>query len=128
MPAKPAILVVDDDPILREIASQMLAAHGYDCRLAEDGEIALAALRAAPADLVVLDMIMPNKEGIETLREIKREWPHISVLMISAGTRAMAAPSLLSMAMALGADEVIEKPLYSETFIAAVRRALRDRT
>ena len=126
MPSKPAILVVDDDPILREIASQMLAAHGYGCRLAEDGEIALAALRSAPADLVVLDMIMPNKEGIETLREIKREWPHIAVLMISAGTRAMAAPSLLSMAMALGADAVIEKPLYEETFIAAVRRALKE--
>lgn len=124
MAGEPSILVVDDDPILREIAAEMLRAHGYACAVAEDGAIAIAALADTPADLVVLDMIMPNKEGIETLREIKTRWPAIRVVMISAGTPTMTAQALLNMARALGADAVIEKPLFEASFIRVIGQVL----
>jgi DNA-binding response OmpR family regulator len=118
------VLAVDDDPIMREILLDMLRDEGYAADSAADGDLALQALRARPADLVVLDMIMPNKEGIETLREIKRLWPTTAVIMISAGTRAMGADPLLKTALALGADATLTKPLWRESFVATVASIL----
>ena len=115
---KPVALAVDDDPIMREILHELLTQHGYDCASAEDGDVALWSLRTRPADLVVLDMIMPNREGIETLRDIKLRWPGTRVIMISGGTQAMAAGPLLAMAKGLGADAVMLKPLQGAAFLS----------
>jgi DNA-binding response OmpR family regulator len=122
--APPRVLVVDDDPIAREMASETLISAGYACATAEDGDVALVALGAQPADLVILDMIMPNKEGIETLGEIKRRWPATRVIMVSGGTRAMQPQTLLGMASSLGADATMLKPLWGERLLDLVRRVL----
>jgi DNA-binding response OmpR family regulator len=119
-----SILVVDDDPLQREILAEMLQQAGYVCRTAEDGDVAIACLREAPSDLVVLDMIMPNREGIETLRDIRAGWPDAKVMMISAGTRVMTAGKLLETAAALGADAVFAKPLRADIFLPEVVRLL----
>lgn len=124
---KPYVLVVDDDPLLREIAVEMLSTDGYPCAAAEDGDVAIAMMSARPADLVVLDMIMPNREGLETLGVIKTRWPATTVIMISAGTRAMMAGDLLTTAKALGADAVMHKPLQAAAFLALVERTLARR-
>ena len=126
MPEDVNILVVDDDPLLREIAVEMLRNAGYRCRTAEDGDVAVRRLHQAPADLVVLDVIMPNREGIETLREIRRLWPATRVIMISSGARVMPADSLLKTAMALGADAAVIKPLREAEFIPLVARLLAE--
>lgn len=126
MSSNPLILVVDDDPIQREIASEFLRGNGFECVTAADGEVALEQMRLAPADVVVLDMIMPRKEGIETLREIKNRWPGTPVMMISGGTRAMGATPLLGTARALGADAVQHKPLNEEIFIAQICRLIAE--
>jgi CheY-like chemotaxis protein len=121
------ILIVDDDPLQREILSEMLAGAGYACRTAEDGEVAIERLSEAPADLVVLDMLMPNKEGIETLREIRRRWPATRVVMVSTGTRVMPAHSLLHAATSLGADAGVAKPLRAADFLPLVADLLSGR-
>jgi len=126
MDSRADILVVDDDPLLREIAVEILQGAGYACRTAEDGEVALRALNEAPADLVVLDVIMPNKEGIETLREIRRLWPATRVIMISAGARVMTADSLLHTAKALGAHATVIKPIREAEFLPLVESVLAE--
>jgi CheY-like chemotaxis protein len=119
-----SILIVDDDPILRAIAMELLSREGYHCAEAEDGEIGIAMLQTMRADLVLLDMIMPNKEGIETLMEIKAKWPETAVIAISAGTPSMAPDQLLRMARTFGADATALKPLQASFLIPLVREIL----
>ena len=118
------ILIVDDDPVLRLVASEMLAQNGYAVTEAEDGVQALHALEAEQPDLVVLDMLMPNKEGIETIRDIKSRWPDTRVVAISGGGKGLNTGYLLSIAKALGADAVYEKPLRASGFLDIVRDTL----
>lgn len=119
------ILIIDDDPLLREVAVQFLSEVGHDCAVAEDGRLGLASLEASGADLVLLDMIMPNMDGVETLGQIKACWPDMPVVVMSAGTRTMAMQSLLRLASNLGADEVMQKPLRREILLPLAERLLR---
>lgn len=121
------ILIVDDDPLTREIAVELLSDAGYDCLVAEDGRQGLAVLQARPADLVLLDMIMPVMDGVETLRHIKAAWPALPVLVMSAGARTISMQSLLRLAASLEADEVIQKPLRAATLLPVVDRLLDRR-
>jgi CheY-like chemotaxis protein len=119
-----SILIVDDDPILRAIACEVLTRAGHHCAEAEDGEIAIELLAKMPADLILLDMIMPNKEGIETLMEIKARWPGTAVIAMSAGTPSMAPDQLLRMAKVFGADATMLKPVQAERLLDLVRQVL----
>ena len=71
MASMSAILVVDDDPQVLEVVGEMLRLEGYDVATAADGREAVAKFRAAAFDLVITDLIMPEKEGLETIAEIK---------------------------------------------------------
>lgn len=113
------ILVVDDDPTVRAIALELLHGHGHDLAEAADGEEALILVRTMPVDLIVLDMLMPNKDGIETILAVKRDHPETRILAISSGGR-MDGMTLLKMASAFGADGTMLKPLRLATFAIAV--------
>lgn len=121
------ILIIDDDPLLREIASELLTSAGYDCERAEDGRIGLSRLETGPFDLVLLDMIMPNMDGVETLTAIRDRWPDLPVAVMSAGTRAMSLQGLLRIAMGLGASEAIQKPLTEATVLPVIERLLQQK-
>lgn len=118
------ILVIDDDPILRAFAVDMLARAGHDCAEAPDGEAGLIWLGGHSADLVVTDMFMPNKDGLETVQEIKRRWPTVRTIGISAGWNDFKADDILRMAQRLGADAVTGKPLDEQTFVALAAEVL----
>lgn len=120
------IMIVDDDPVLRLVASEMLGQHGYDVTDAEDGAVAIRMLQNGPVDLIVVDMLMPNKEGIETIQEIKVRWPNTRVVAISGGGKGLATGYLLGVAKALGADAVYEKPLRASGFVDMVREVLGE--
>lgn len=120
MPQTARVLVADHDPVQRAIVAGMLDLAGFDCEEAVDGESALEALARRPADVAVLEMLMPSKDGIEVLIHIKREWPDTKVLTISAGG-LMSPAQLLHLARALGADATMAKPLRRGAFVAAVR-------
>ncbi|HEY9217488.1 MAG TPA: response regulator [Phenylobacterium sp.] len=123
MAAEPRILVADDDPIQRAIVCELLDLAGLACDEAADGEEALEHLSRRPADLVILDMLMPTKDGIEVLMRIKRDWPSTRVLTISAGG-LMSPGQLLRLSEGLGADATMAKPLRRGDFLAAVRQLL----
>lgn len=124
MTSAPHILVVDDDPILRAVASEILGQAGYRVAEAEDGVEALRYLETAAVDLAVIDMLMPNKDGVETIMAMRQSWPDIRILGISGGARSLGPDQLLTMASLLGAHAVMTKPLRSEAFLASVREAL----
>jgi CheY-like chemotaxis protein len=115
------VLVVDDDPVFREIARAMLREAGHHVAVAEDGLKALGAIEAHEPDLVILDMLMPNRDGIETLGDLRRRWPAVKVIMVSAGARMLDAEALLNAAKALGADATLGKPLDRIRLIELVR-------
>lgn len=120
-----SILIVDDDPLLRLIASEMLRGAGYDVAEAEDGDVAIRHLEQHAVDLAVLDLLMPNKEGVETIKEIKQRWPQVRIVAISSGGR-LDANYLLPLAKAMGADAVYKKPLTAEPFLQMVESALQQ--
>jgi CheY-like chemotaxis protein len=118
------ILIVDDDPILRAVAVEILTQAGHVCAEAGDGELAVEWLERNRADLVVTDMFMPRKDGLEVLREIKAHWPAIKVIGISAGWNDFKAADILRMAGLMGADAVTGKPLDAAKFSALVEEVL----
>ncbi|HEY1615868.1 MAG TPA: response regulator [Rhizomicrobium sp.] len=110
MPVRcPSVLVVDDDDTVREIARALLEAEGYEVHDATDGEAALAFLETRPVDIVLLDIMMPRKEGLETLVELKQRFPAITVIAMSAsGMRR--GHNFLAVAAKFGADGTLQKP------------------
>lgn len=117
------ILIVDDDPTIQLIAGELLRSEGHAVTNAGDGVEALKALVAIPADLVVLDMLMPNMDGLETIMEMRKSHPRVKILAISSGG-PMGPHDLLRTAKLFGADDTLVKPLSFSTFGAAVERLL----
>ncbi|MDP3370436.1 MAG: response regulator [Brevundimonas sp.] len=117
------IVIVDDDPTVRLIATELLRPDDHVVVEAQDGDEALKVIASMAVDLVVLDMLMPNKDGLETIVELRRNHPHIRILAISSGGR-VGADQLLRTAMMLGADDTLVKPLRLETFAPTISRLL----
>jgi CheY-like chemotaxis protein len=90
------ILVVDDEPVVRETSAKVLATKGYEVRTAEDGFAALAALRRSLPDLVISDLRMPNMSGFELLAVVRRRFPHIPLIAISGEYKATAPEGLIA--------------------------------
>ncbi len=105
------VLVIDDDPLFREIARELLVQAGYEVSLAENGAAA-ARIAAEPApDLAVVDMLMPERDGIETIRDLRGRWPGVKLVAVSAGARGLEPSLLLRAAKAMGADAALQKPI-----------------
>lgn len=115
------ILVVDDDTLVRSSLSYALEDAGHDVVQAGNGDEGLTALTRATFDAVVLDILMPERDGIETIREIRKKWAHLPVLAISGGDKT-GWTDFLRMASALGADDTMAKPFTDTDFVARVAR------
>jgi two-component system nitrogen regulation response regulator NtrX len=115
------ILIVDDEEGIRRSLRGILEDEGYGVRLAEDGEAALRLLEEESPDLVLLDVWMPGRDGIEILQEIKKGWPGVAVVMISGH----GSIELAVRATRLGAHDFIEKPLSLDKVLLTLQNALR---
>jgi two-component system, NtrC family, response regulator AtoC len=116
------ILIVDDEPLNLDLLEQELGDLGYSVEKAGSGKAALDALAAAPADLVLLDYQMPGMNGIEALGAIKKKYPELPVIIITAyGTIERAVE-----AIKCGADDFITKPFDPEHLAVVVRKALEQ--
>jgi DNA-binding NtrC family response regulator len=117
------IFLFDDDNILRTSLRIMLTRLGHTVIEAHNGAEGLKLLRYADADLLITDILMPEKEGLEVLLELKRkQWP-VKVIAISGGGR-VESKDCLYMAKALGAAKVLAKPFTHEVLLAAVNELL----
>lgn len=121
-----SVLVVDDDPLQCAIVCEALKGAPYDCAEASNGEQALAHLTQAPADLVIVDMLMDRKDGIETIIEIKQRWPAIRIIAISGGGHGLDSGYLLDTARALGAHAALRKPIDRNELKELVKDLLGD--
>src|SRR2546423_1576364 len=118
------ILIVEDDMEFLRMLTTAFVTAGFRVRAACDGEAGLKTFAAATPDLVITDIIMPGREGIETILAMKAAQPQVRIIAISGGGRFGPA-EFLKLARHLGADEVLAKPLRPSDLIAAVRRLLQ---
>ncbi len=117
------ILVVDDEIEIRHLLRQMLEREGYEVSEAPDGEVAVRLFRADPFDLVITDIIMPEKEGIKTIFELRHDYPNVKIIAISGGSR-VEPQAYLDTAEAFGAVRSFVKPFSTLEMIQTVRELL----
>lgn len=117
------ILVIDDDPALRGVMRKILERGGHAVQEAENGLAGLRMVEADPPVLVVTDLLMPEKEGIETIVELRERFPEIRVIAIS-GAGGVEAQGPLVDAELFGADATLPKPFEIEAFLETVERVL----
>jgi DNA-binding response OmpR family regulator len=118
-----AILVVDDDPDLREAIAFDLRRRNYEVLCAASGREALEIVKARPLDMVISDVRMPDGDGIELLKELRKHHYETPVLMFVTGFADLS----LEEAYQLGADAVFSKPFVRRDFFAAIEAALTPR-
>ena len=117
------ILVVDDDRVILELASIVLRSTGYNVQTASDGVRALHLLEEEPVDLVLLDYMMPSKDGLEVLREIKDRFPDVAVIIFTG----MGSENIAVTAMKAGAADYIIKPFRNHDLLERTATVLRSR-
>jgi YesN/AraC family two-component response regulator len=114
---------MEDDDQMRTIIRKMLERAGYKVLEAPDGNVGIRLFRENPVDLVITDIIMPEKEGIETILELKRDFPETKVIAISGGGRG-APKEYLKIAKKLGVQRTLAKPFEKEDLLRAVKELL----
>ena len=117
------ILVIDDDEIVNAMIVQLLSEAGYTVESARNGRIGLMMLANASFDLIVTDIVMPDKEGLETIIDIRKISKTIPIIAVSGGGK-VSAEEYLHLAKNLGADYALKKPIDTMQFIGVVRECL----
>jgi two-component system, OmpR family, response regulator ResD len=114
------ILVVDDEPTVREVVQHYLEREGYRVQAAEDGPAALAAFGASAPDLIVLDLMLPDLDGLEVCRQVRAKGSTPIIMLTAKGHEADRIVGL-----ELGADDYVVKPFSPRELVARVRSVLR---
>jgi DNA-binding response OmpR family regulator len=120
MGAQGRVLVVDDEPVVREVLTRYLKRDGFDVETAADGEDAIARFDAAPPDLVLLDLMLPRVDGFEVFRVIRSRSPS-PVIMLTA--RGEVTDRIVGLDV--GADDYVSKPFSPSEVAARVRAVIR---
>jgi PAS domain S-box-containing protein len=117
------IVVADDEAGVRSFLRLVLEGAGYEVMEAPNGKLVLQEARAGRVDLVITDLVMPEQEGMETIRALRREVPGVGIIAISGAL----GPQFLEVARTLGAQAVLSKPLSAELLLAEVAEVLKSR-
>ena len=119
------IILIEDSNSLRGILKKTLEYEGHEVLDAQDGKDGERLYREGYADLVITDIVMPNKDGIETIIELRRDFPDIKILAISGGGR-IGSEQYLDMAKSLGAQDILGKPFKQKDLLESVRKLLKQ--
>jgi CheY-like chemotaxis protein len=123
----PLALVIDDEAGVRRLVCRILAGANYTVLEAPDGKAGLVLLRDQRPSLVITDLVMPVKEGIETIREIRQLSPETKIVAMSGSDSSSGGGLYLRAAGKLGADAVLAKPFRPTDLLATVGRVLEMR-
>ena len=117
------ILVIDDDAAILDMLCQTLEREGYGVVTAFNGKEGMKIYREKPTDLIITDIIMPEKEGVETIRELTKEFPNIKIIALSGGGR-IGAEDYLHIAKMLGAQRTLTKPIERKELLKMISEFL----
>ena len=120
------ILVIDDDNDVRSLAQDVLGSAGYEVLVAADGAQGIELQRSTPAAVVITDILMPEKEGLETIRDLKHEFPGVKIIAISGAGKRVKSSAYLVTAREVGAQALLRKPFDSNTLVQMVREVLQS--
>ena len=120
------ILIIDDDQMVLNMLRQVLEGAKHTVVEAPNGEVAMRLWREQPADLIVTDILMPEKDGLEVIRELRRECPTVKVIALSGGSRKVHFDAL-DVARRFGAVATLEKPFELKELLAAVESVLKSK-
>jgi CheY-like chemotaxis protein len=115
---------MDDEADTRTLIEEILESAGHEVVLAADGVEGMRQYHSTPVDLALVDLFMPNREGLETIKELKQQCPDFPIIAMSGDS--MALP-LLSVARRLGAAEVLQKPFLPGELLEAIKHLLRPK-
>ncbi len=118
------ILIIEDDADIRSLYRRILEQAGYHVIEASDGNIGIKLYRENLPDLIITDIIMREKEGLQTIMELRRDFPQVKIIAVSGGGEAIAASTCLSLAARLGAQRTMSKPVSQTDFLKAIREVL----
>lgn len=119
------ILIIDDEANILFMLKKMLERYGYKTELASNGVEGIEKFKNSNPDLVITDIIMPEKEGLETIREMKRIKPDLRIIAMSGGGK-VSAENYLTIAKIFGASKLVAKPFTIKDMLSAVRELLDD--
>ena len=117
------VLIIDDEELVRLTIRQMLEDAGHTVAEAENGNAGIRKLADFEADLIITDLLMPNKEGLETITEIRSSHPELKIIAMSGGGR-FKGRHYLDFAKKLGAHEILPKPFSSQVLQGVIGNAL----
>jgi DNA-binding response OmpR family regulator len=117
------ILIIDDDHMVRETLRVILTAAGYEVALANDGKEGLNAFARFQPHLIITDILMPEKEGMETIQDLRQQAPDLPIIAISGGGR-VGNMSFLKVAQHFGANRTFAKPFEPDDILSAVNDLL----
>jgi DNA-binding response OmpR family regulator len=117
------VLVVDDEPMVTEVVERYLVRDGFDVSTADDGDAALALAQTWAPDLIVLDLMLPGKDGLEVCRTLRRD-SHVPIIMLTA--RGDETDRIVGLE--IGADDYIVKPFSPRELVARIKAVLRRST
>jgi len=118
-----SILVIDDDPVVRTVLQRVLEGDGFAVTTAVDGQDGVNRFIELAPDLVIIDIVMPGKEGIATILEIRDTHPDARILAITGGGNFIAR-DVLRIAELIGADSSLKKPFAPDVLLRSVKRCL----
>jgi len=131
----PSVLVIDDEPDVRDSIRQVLTRVGFDVVTAENGEVGIEAFYGQPADVVIVDIIMPRRNGVEVIKKMRESHPGARILAITGGGNfgpfgykpgTVVTEAYLASATESGADAVMTKPFHRADLIALVRSLVKN--
>ena len=120
----PSVLVVDDQDQVRQLIRETLEQAGYEVEEANDGKEGLERYRAKSPDLVIMDILMPDQDGLEAIMTLRREFPDTPVIAMTGGSDMIGVLNILDVAQMLGARRTLQKPFELKVLLDAVAAEL----
>ncbi|HQV12093.1 MAG TPA: response regulator [Nitrospira sp.] len=112
---------MDDEEAIRRLIRNTLEQAGYRVQEAADGKEGLSHYRQSPADLVIMDILMPDQDGLESILTLRREFPNAKIMAITGGSDMIGILNFLDVARMLGARRTLQKPFEMQQLLDAVQ-------